>query len=212
MQASASAATLTVTAGAALEYLTLPVAEGVTPTRVLATLEALEPLTGTLTVVVSGRTVQTVDAATATSLDLALQPGDVVDGVLAIGFQLTGATGSAGALCEVQGRSITVSGLGIVSDGVAAAPTTVGDFFGDSVTAVSIEVPDGADDALRAAGLSAAGSLAARYSSGTAITVSEQSDTAAAPSSTARRAASCASKRRTATSSRRSATRAGRPS
>ncbi|QHC65180.1 hypothetical protein GSU68_00405 [Rathayibacter sp. VKM Ac-2759] len=181
VQASASAATLTVTAGAALEYLTLPVADGVTPTRVLATLEALEPLTGTLTVVVSGRTVQTVDAATATSLDLALQPGDVVDGVLAIGFQLTGATGSAGALCEVQGRSITVSGLGIVSDGVAAAPTTVGDFFGDSVTAVSIEVPDGADDALRAAGLSAAGSLAARYSSGTAITVSEESDTAGRP-------------------------------
>ncbi|WP_156465887.1 MULTISPECIES: hypothetical protein [unclassified Rathayibacter] len=181
VQASASAATLTVTAGAAFQYLTLPVADGVTPTRVLASLQAAEPLTGSLAVIVSGRTVQTVDAATATRLDLALQPGDVVDGVLAIGFQLTGATGSAGALCEVQGRSLTVSDIGIVGDGVPAAPTTVGDFFGDSVTAVSIVVPDGADDALRAAGLSAAASLAARYSSGTVITVSEASDTDGRP-------------------------------
>ncbi|MWV59241.1 hypothetical protein [Rathayibacter sp. VKM Ac-2754] len=178
VQAAASPSTLTVTAGAGLEYLTLPVADGVTPTRVLATLQALEPLSGSLAVIVSGRTVQTIDAATATRLDVPLQPGDAVDGVLAIGFQLTGATGSAGALCEVQGRSLTVSDVGIVGDGVAAAPTTVADFFGDSVTDVSIVVPDAADDALRAAGLSAAASLAARYpSSGVAITVAEDGAT-----------------------------------
>ncbi|MWV48266.1 hypothetical protein GRS96_03120 [Rathayibacter sp. VKM Ac-2803] len=178
VQAAASPSTLTVTAGAGLEYLTLPVADGVTPTRVLATLQALEPLSGSLAVIVSGRTVQTIDAATATRLDVPLQPGDAVDGVLAIGFQLTGATGSAGALCEVQGRSLTVSDVGIVGDGVAAAPTTVADFFGDSVTDVSIVVPDAADDSLRAAGLSAAASLAARYpSSGVAITVAEDGAT-----------------------------------
>ncbi|SMH49479.1 hypothetical protein SAMN06295885_3328 [Rathayibacter oskolensis] len=175
VEAAASGATITVTAGAALEYLTLPVADGVTPTRVIATLEAFEPLTGSLAVIVSGRTVQTLDASTATTLDLPIQPGDVVDGVLAIGFQLNGATGSSGALCEVEGRSLTVSGIGVVGDGLPAAPTTVGDFFPDAITAVSIVVPDGADDALRAAGLSAAASLASRYPSGVAITVSEES-------------------------------------
>lgn len=182
VQAAASDAAITVTAGAALEYLTLPIADGVTPTRVLASVEALEPLTGSLAVIVAGRTVLTVDAATATTLDIPLQQGDAVDGVLAIGFQLTGATGSTGALCEVQGRSVTVSGIGVVGEGTPAAPTTVGDFFPDAVTAVSIVVPDGASDALRAAGLSSAASLAARYPSGTAITVSEESDTDGRPS------------------------------
>lgn len=175
VQAAATDAALTVTAGAPLQYLTLPIADGVTPTRVLGALEAQEPLTGSLAVVVSGRTVLTLDAATASTLDIPVGRDDVVDGVLAIGFQLTGATGSTGALCEVQGRSLIVSGVGVVTEGAPAAPTTVGDFFSDAVTAVSIVVPDDASDDLRAAGLSAAASLAARYSSGTAILVSEES-------------------------------------
>ncbi|KQQ07417.1 hypothetical protein [Rathayibacter sp. Leaf296] len=178
VQAAATDAALTVTAGAPLQYLTLPIADGVTPTRVLGALEAQEPLTGSLAVVVSGRTVLTLDAATASTLDIPVGQADVVDGVLAIGFQLTGATGSTGALCEVQGRSLIVSGLGVVTEGIPAAPTTVGDFFADTVTAVAIVVPGGADDALRAAGLSAAGSLAVRYpSSGVAITVAEDGAT-----------------------------------
>ncbi|PTL72150.1 hypothetical protein C1I63_04360 [Rathayibacter caricis DSM 15933] len=181
VQAAATDAALTVTAGAPLQYLTLPIADGVTPTRVLGALEAQEPLTGSLAVVVSGRTVLTLDAATASTLDIPVGPADVVDGVLAIGFQLTGATGSTGALCEVQGRSLIVSGLGVVTEGAPAAPTTVGDFFADAVTAVSIVVPDDASDDLRAAGLSAAASLAARYPSGTAITVSEESATDGRP-------------------------------
>lgn len=181
VQAAATDAALTVTAGAPLQYLTLPIADGVTPTRVLGAIEAQEPLTGSLAVVVSGRTVLTLDAATASTLDIPVGSADVVDGVLAIGFQLTGATGSTGALCEVQGRSMIVSGLGVVIEGAPASPTTVGDFFADSVTAVSIVVPDDATDDLRAAGLSAAASLAARYPSGTAITVSEESATDGRP-------------------------------
>ncbi|KQQ18911.1 hypothetical protein ASF48_16320 [Rathayibacter sp. Leaf299] len=181
VQAAATDAALTVTAGAPLQYLTLPIADGVTPTRVLGAIEAQEPLTGSLSVVVSGRTVLTLDAATASTLDIPVGQADVVDGVLAIGFQLTGATGSTGALCEVQGRSLIVSGLGVVTEGAPAAPTTVGDFFADAVTAVSIVVPDDASDDLRAAGLSAAASLAARYPSGTAITVSEESATDGRP-------------------------------
>ncbi|NRG42124.1 hypothetical protein HRK28_14500 [Rathayibacter sp. VKM Ac-2835] len=181
VQGLASDAVLSVAAGSELQFVTVPVADGVVPTRVVASLTPLEPLTGQLSVVVSGRVVQTLDAATATAIDAPVQASDVVDGVLAIGVRLGGSDGSAGALCEVGTDLLTVSDLGVVVDGTPTAPTTVGDFFSDAVTGVSIVVPDGADDALRAAGLSAAASLASRYSSGTAITVSEESATEGRP-------------------------------
>ncbi|PPI43270.1 hypothetical protein C5E09_11555 [Rathayibacter iranicus] len=180
VQGAATGATITVAAGAPLQYLAVPIAEGVTPTRVLATLATDAPVQGALVVVVAGRTVQTVEAS-ARTLDLPVQQGDVVDGVLAIGFQLTGASASTGALCEVPGRALTVSDVAVLSDGTPTAPTTVGGFFPDAVSAVSILVPDGAGDALRAAGLSAAASLASRYPVGTSITVSEEGATGARP-------------------------------
>ncbi|MCJ1698229.1 hypothetical protein MT356_00740 [Rathayibacter festucae] len=181
VQGLESDAVVSVAAGSEPQFVTVPVADGVVPTRVIASLAPLEPLTGTLSVVVSGRVVQTLDAATATAIDAPVQASDVVDGVLAVGFQLGGSSDSAGALCEVGSEVLSVSGLGVVVDGTPTAPTTVGDFFPDAVTGVSIVVPDGADDALRAAGLSAAASLASRYSSGTAITVSEESATEGRP-------------------------------
>ncbi|MCJ1688787.1 hypothetical protein [Rathayibacter sp. VKM Ac-2927] len=181
VQGLESDAVVSVAAGSAPQFVTVPVADGVVPTRVIASLAPLEPLTGTLSVIVSGRVVQTLDAATATAIDAPVQASDVVDGVLAVGVQLGGSGDSAGALCEVGSEVLSVSGLGVVVDGTPTAPTTVGDFFPDAVTGVSIVVPDGADDALRAAGLSAAASLASRYSSGTAITVSEESATEGRP-------------------------------
>ncbi|ROQ03519.1 hypothetical protein EDF54_2991 [Rathayibacter sp. PhB93] len=181
VQGLESDAVVSVAAGSEPQFVTVPVADGVVPTRVIASLAPLEPLTGTLSVVVSGRVVQTLDAASATAIDAPVQASDVVDGVLAVGFQLGGSGDSAGALCEVGSEVLSVSGLGVVVDGTPTAPTTVGDFFPDAVTGVSIVVPDGADDALRAAGLSAAASLASRYSSGTAITVSEESATEGRP-------------------------------
>lgn len=180
VQGASTDAAITVTAGAPLQYLTVPIAEGVTPTRVLATLATDAPVQGSLVVVVAGRTVQTVDAS-AQTLDLPIQQGDVVDGALAIGFQLTGASAATGALCEVVGRALTVSDVAVLSDGTPTAPTTVGGFFPDAVSAVSILVPDGAGDALRAAGLSAAASLASRYPAGTSITVSEEGATGGRP-------------------------------
>ncbi|AZZ53386.1 hypothetical protein [Rathayibacter festucae] len=181
VQGLESDAVVSVAAGSEPQFVTVPVADGVVPTRVIASLAPLEPLTGTLSVIVSGRVVQTLDAASATAIDAPVQASDVVDGVLAVGFQLGGSGDSAGALCEVGSEVLSVSGLGVVVDGTPTAPTTVGDFFPDAVTGVSIVVPDGADDALRAAGLSAAASLASRYSSGTAITVSEESATEGRP-------------------------------
>ncbi|QHC61299.1 hypothetical protein GSU69_00325 [Rathayibacter festucae] len=181
VQGLESDAVVSVAAGSEPQFVTVPVADGVVPTRVIASLAPLEPLTGTLSVVVSGRVVQTLDAASATAIDAPVQASDVVDGVLAVGFQLGGSGDSAGALCEVGSEVLSISGLGVVVDGTPTAPTTVGDFFPDAVTGVSIVVPDGADDALRAAGLSAAASLASRYSSGTAITVSEESATEGRP-------------------------------
>ncbi|ROS21985.1 hypothetical protein EDF22_3488 [Rathayibacter sp. PhB127] len=181
VQGLESDAVVSVSAGSEPQFVTVPVADGVVPTRVIASLAPLEPLTGTLSVIVSGRVVQTLDAATATAIDAPVQASDVVDGVLAVGFQLGGSGDSGGALCEVGSEVLSVSGLGVVVDGTPTAPTTVGDFFPDAVTGVSIVVPDGADDALRAAGLSAAASLASRYSSGTAITVSEESATEGRP-------------------------------
>ena len=181
VQGLASDAVVSIAPGAEPQFLTVAVADGVSPTRVIGSLAPLEPLTGELAVIVSGRVVQTLDAATATSFDAPVQASDVVDGVLAVGFRLSGSDGATGGLCEVDADALTVSDLGVLVDGTPAAPTTVGDFFPDAVTAVSIVVPDGADDSLRAAGLSAAASLASRYSAGTAITVSEESATDGRP-------------------------------
>ncbi|AJM76893.1 hypothetical protein C5C66_00505 [Rathayibacter toxicus] len=180
VKATPSVATTTVTAGELLHTMKVPVTDGIAPTRVLASVAARAPFAGSLSVVVGGRTVLTTEAS-ATTLDVPVRATDEVNGALEIGFQLSAASAGSGARCETADRSLTISTLGIVGDGVPSAPTTVGGFFSDTVTAVSIVVPDSADDALRAAGLSAAASLASRYPSRVAIAVGEKSGTEGLP-------------------------------
>ncbi|NQX29184.1 hypothetical protein HQQ81_17710 [Microbacteriaceae bacterium VKM Ac-2854] len=181
IDALAQPGSISIAAGSQVQYLTLPIAAGVTPNRLIATVTDTAPTTGTLSVIVSGRIVQTLDAATLTALDVPLEAGDVVDGVLAVGFQLDSADATGGVLCgAATGRDLTIDDVSLVADTIAAPPSTLAEFFSPAITTIDVVIPDGSDDDLRAAGLSAVGSLADRYDSGTAITLREAGSAAPA--------------------------------
>lgn len=174
IEAMAVPGALSLTAGAQIQYLVLPVAAGVTPDRVIARVTKELPTTGTLRVIIGGRTVQTLDASLATTIDAAVEPSDVVDGVLAVGFSLDTTDAETDVLCgPPAGRDLTIDEVGLVTGGTPTAPTSIADFFSPAVTAIDVVVPTGADDALRAAGLAAVSSLASEYDAGTTIMLTE---------------------------------------
>ncbi|MBS44038.1 MAG: hypothetical protein CMH83_12915 [Nocardioides sp.] len=149
--------------------VSVPVADGITPTALRGRVVASDLLGGPLRFSVGGRTLKTVAAETG-PVFLPVRASDVGDDG-AIDLTMTyrptercpGGSGPA---------DVALTNLTLVYTGDETAPRTVGTFFPDSSPRIDVSVPADASDDLLAAALTAVASLTARYGDATVVQLS----------------------------------------
>lgn len=163
------------------QLIRIPVPAGVQPTSVRGRLTFDSAAIGTVVVMAHGVDVQRIQKRASdlsARITVALTPEDVVGGYVQFSLEyLTNGVTDPQQFCLVPtSGTVQLSRIAITFTGQEADPTTLARFFGPAVTAVSIEVPQGASRSVEAAALAAASAVAHRYSRGVQITVTEPSN------------------------------------
>lgn len=181
--AEAARSTLPGTIGTGTEIsstTTVIVPSGVTPTALTGVLSMDRVAAGTsISVLVNGRVALTVPTRLYARVRVPVTPADLLSDrslVLTVRTVDTNATGVAATCPSTAPVAATLRKIGLAYTGTETAPTTVGEFFSDSVSRVDVVVPATAGDDLLAAGLNAVASLSSRYPDGVSVGLSSAAD------------------------------------
>ncbi|MTD15852.1 hypothetical protein GIS00_18105 [Nakamurella sp. YIM 132087] len=151
--------------GGGTTSLAVPVAAGLTPTRLTATVTPGYDTALQTVVSVGDRIVATVAGTAPKAIDVPLVAGDLGTDGLLLSLAVTPQTGVA--VCADPNSFATLDGIAVDTTGTATAPTTVAGFFDDSVDRITVVVPEGTApdgaDGLGAAALQAVAALSHRY-------------------------------------------------
>jgi len=180
-----SQSTYSIGADAQPQDVKIAIPPGLTPTRVTGRI--LFQRTGTTNTagkvdfLLDGNIVKTVTKdplIQQASFAFPVTAADVSAGYLTFSYQyLTGGVTDPSQVCvDPQLGQAQLDQVHVALAGHAVAPTTLDQFFGTSVRAVSIVVPAAADASVRQAGLAAVAAVSHLYDSTTAVTLTSSAD------------------------------------
>lgn len=178
-------ATYSISANAAAQQISIPIANGLTPGTLTAVATPDNSLTGRIEVIVGGNVTQRVvvdGTGQALSLTIDMTGAYVNDNAAEVSIRyLTDDVRDDQGVCLLSNLgSIALSDLQLSTTGVAQQPQTVADFFDTSVTAVSVIAADPTDADVRQASLTAAAALRHKYGSTSAVSVTSADDSSRA--------------------------------
>lgn len=144
-----------------------PVPDGANPLRLTGEITANYNYPGTVTVDIGGRRAAEVDAMKGGPVDIALEPGDLVDGALPV-TMLVRLTSEEDCFAD-DNASATLKDARLTYQYPATPPDTVGTFLSPGILRYTVVVSPDAGTAAQSAALNAVSALTLRFPSPTVV-------------------------------------------
>ncbi|MFT4287651.1 hypothetical protein [Nocardioides sp.] len=172
--------TYTTAANSAAQQLQVPIPSGMTPTKVSGDLLFDAEVSGRVEVLTAAGVAATVTRAADEAtlpVEFPVTAADLDDGYLVFSWRfLTDDVTDPALVCVVSDDgTVQLRDVQVVVSGEETPPTTLADFFGPGVRAISIVVPADAAAGVQEAALTAEAALTHRYDADTAVTVTTPS-------------------------------------